>query len=368
MNQIRRTFGSTNIIVAGYIAAIALAEIAGVWSGAFTGVVCHALLIPVLLSHYALAARTRYRRILPVLALAPLLRILSLTMPVEQVPRIYWYALVGAPLLIGITLTARLLGLSAAAVGLRFRLWPIQLFIALAGIPLSVITFFTLRPAPIPASGGWHSLALNATILVIFTGFVEELLFRGVLQHVAGELFGRASVFVAGALFAIMHTGSLSPGYVLVVGLVGLLFGWFVQATGSIWGVALAHGVLNVGLLLVLPRLIVQVPAAAGAFDRSALLISALLLIGAVCLLVAHVSALSAPETTSPPTSLRLVRRRAGLSHTDLARRTGIPARTIAEIEHGLCRPRPEHLRMIALALGVAPQSLLPTTVSAGRV
>ena len=51
-----------------------------------------------------------------------------------------------------------------------------------------------------------------------------------------------------------MHLGSLSPGYVLFMLLVGLFFAWCVDRTGSLWGVAVAHGFLVIGMLLVIPK------------------------------------------------------------------------------------------------------------------
>jgi membrane protease YdiL (CAAX protease family) len=54
-------------------------------------------------------------------------------------------------------------------------------------------------------------------------------------------------------LFMATYLGSLSTGYVLFMGLVGLFFGWSAARTDSIWGVALAHAILKVGLLLVWP-------------------------------------------------------------------------------------------------------------------
>jgi hypothetical protein len=103
---------------------------------------------------------------------------------------------------------------------------------------------------------GWRSIAIGSMILLIFNGFTEELMFRGLLQRVADEIWGRAGFLLSGALFAIMYIGSLSADYVLFIGLVGLFFGWCVNRTGSIWGVVLAHGILSIGMLLVYPSMV----------------------------------------------------------------------------------------------------------------
>ena len=240
-------------IVATYIAIIAGAELSGALFGVMPSTLCYALLIPALLSHFVVASQAPYRRILPVLALAPLMRLLSVTILTRQVPQIYWYAIVGLPLLVAAGMTARLLDLSWRQIGLRPRAWLLQLLIALSGLPLGLGAFLLLRPQPLDGVADWHALLIGSAILLIFTGFTEEVIFRGLLHHIAIDLFGRVGLFYSSALFAIMYIGSLSPTYILFIGLVGLFFGWCVDRTHSIWGVALAHGLLNIGLILMWP-------------------------------------------------------------------------------------------------------------------
>ncbi|MDQ6740064.1 MAG: CPBP family intramembrane metalloprotease, partial [Actinomycetota bacterium] len=242
-------------VVLTYVAVIAIAEILGAWGAVVPGAIYHAALIPILLSHYVLAEQSRYRRILPVLALFPLLRILSWTMPIKQVPYIFWYALVGIPLLVGVAFTIRLLGLSGREVGLSVPSWPRQVFIALLGLPLSALAFLLVHPSPVAVGSGWQDFAVGVGILLIATGFTEELLFRGLLQPVAVAILGRVGMLCTIALFTIMYLGAVSWGYTLFMGLVGWLFGGCVQRTRSIAGVTIAHGLLNIGLLLVWPRL-----------------------------------------------------------------------------------------------------------------
>jgi membrane protease YdiL (CAAX protease family) len=249
-----KAYSATTIVVPAYIIAIAVAEILGPLVGVVYSAVSHAFLILILLGHYGLAGKSSYRRIFPVLALAPLMRILSLTLPVKEVPQIYWYALIGLPLLAGIGLTARLLDLSKARLGMRIWSWPPQVLIALSGLPLSIIGFWMLQPPPLITKPDWQNIIIDSVILMIFSGFTEEILFRGLLLRVANEMFGYAgSIFYSSALFAIMYIGSQSFGYMVFIALVGLFFSWCVHRTGSIWGVVLAHGLMNIGMALVWP-------------------------------------------------------------------------------------------------------------------
>jgi membrane protease YdiL (CAAX protease family) len=242
------------LIIPIYILTIAIAEAIGVFVLPLAGMLCQALLVPALLAHYLAAEGAPHRRILPALTLVPLLRVLSLIMPVKFIPPIYWYALIGIPLLVAIVQTARLLELTPAQLGLHLRSWPLQLGIALGGAPLSLLAFLILQQGPAPAvSFNGAGVAVGVAILIVFTGFVEELLFRGLLQHVAGEVFGPMGFLLSGLLFAIVYLGSLSGGYIVFVAVAGLVFGWCVRRTGSIWGVVGAHSMISVGVAYVWP-------------------------------------------------------------------------------------------------------------------
>jgi membrane protease YdiL (CAAX protease family) len=174
-------------------------------------------------------------------------------MPIRQVPQIYWYALVGIPLLIAVALTTRLLGFTGEEIGLRLRAWRCQVAIALSGVPLSLVAFWIMRPTPLFAEPRWYDWVLGAVILLVFTGFAEEVLYRGLLQAAAGDMPGLLAVLYSSVVFTIMYIGTLSLGYVLFVQVMSLFFGWCVLRTRSIWGVVLAHGITNIGLLLLWP-------------------------------------------------------------------------------------------------------------------
>ena len=239
-----------SIVVASYVAAIALAEATGVFVAATAGVVSHAILAFALLTHAHVAGQAPYRRLLPALALVPLLRILSLTMPIKYVPQIYWYALVGVPLLVAIGLAARAANLSRDQIGLRLGAWRAQLLVAASGVPLGLAAAYLAPEAPArPAAGA--GMAVHIVILVLFTGFAEELLFRGVLMRAVRDLLDRDDLLFSTFLFAVVYLGTLSVEYILFVALVGLFFGWCARKTGAIWGVALAHGLISVGVMYI---------------------------------------------------------------------------------------------------------------------
>jgi membrane protease YdiL (CAAX protease family) len=190
---------------------------------------------------------------LAVLMLVPLLRLLSLTMQVRGASELAWYALVGAPLLAAVVLAGRVLPTGWAAEALSLRPTPVQAAIALTGIPLGLVAYLAVRPAALAGAGDPKRILAGCIVLLVFVGFTEELLFRGLLQHVLQELFGRAGILVAAAAYAVSYAGSLSARYVLFAAASGLFFGWCVSRTRALLGVCIAHGLLAIGVVLVWP-------------------------------------------------------------------------------------------------------------------
>jgi membrane protease YdiL (CAAX protease family) len=238
-----------------YLAVIAAIEIVGIVVGVVPSLLGHVFLIIVLLGQYALADQLPYRRILLLLALASLLRILSFAIPLKQVSQLYWYVMIGLPFLIAVGLVARTLGFSWERFASQSASWLWQSVIAFSGVPLSIIAFLLVRPRALVSSSHFLNLLVAIVILLVFTGFLEEVFFRGVLLQVANEIFGRMGLLYSSLLFAIMYISSLSWPYVLFVGLVGLFFGWCVNRTRSVWGVSVAHGLISIGMLLIWPVL-----------------------------------------------------------------------------------------------------------------
>lgn len=236
----------------GYLAALIVAELVVSLVSPFAGFGLHAALLFALPVH-ALVARPGDRRLLLALTLAPLVRIVSLGLPLAHLPVIYWYLLTSVPLFVGGIMAARTLGLSRRQLGLRWGRLPTQVAITMVGLPLGVAEYLILRPAPLISRLSLQQVWLPALILIACTGLLEEFLFRGVLQAPARACLGRWGIVFVSAVFAALHIGYLSVADVVFVFLVGMLFALLSLRSGSILGVTLAHGLTNMLLYLILP-------------------------------------------------------------------------------------------------------------------
>ncbi len=239
-----------------YLAGISAAELVTTLVNPLGGIGLHIFLLLALVAHASLSAHHLRHKLYLALSLAPLIRLLSLSLPLTNLPQIYWYAVIAAPLLVAVFVVKQRLGYNRAQVGLTVGKVPLQLLVGATGIVFGIAEFYILRPKPLADSLTWSSLLLPALILIVATGFAEEICFRGVMQRSANEVLGRWGWVYIAMLFASLHTGYLSVLDMAFVLLVGFFFGWVVNRTGSLFGVTLSHGITNIILYLVVPLLL----------------------------------------------------------------------------------------------------------------
>jgi membrane protease YdiL (CAAX protease family) len=239
-----------------YLAAIALAEGLTALANARVGLLLHALILFALLLHGTRLNHEPLGALLWALALAPLIRILSLCLPLAGIPLVYWYAIIGVPVCAATAMAARALGYSRQDLGLvlKLRVLPLEIALLLFGFGLGLLEYLILRPQPLTRSLTLAELWLPALVLTASTGFQEEVIFRGLLQQAALRALGApGGLLYVSALFAVMHIGYLSlpdAGFVFTI---GLLFAALARRQGSVVGVSLAHTGVNVGQFLVWP-------------------------------------------------------------------------------------------------------------------
>ncbi len=237
-----------------YLMIITVAEIVVAMVNPQLGMVIHAALLLVLPVHAALAPDPKEQKLLICMCLAPLIRVMSLALPIATLPLVYWFIIVSTPLFPAVYMAIRAAGLKRQDIGLTANHLPVQLLVALTGIPLGVAEYLILAPEPLIQNLSLGSIWFPALVLLIGTGFLEEVIFRGVLQKVSADIMGsfKALMYVT-ALFAVLHIGYLSVIDVIFVFMAGAWFALVAIKTKSIIGATLAHGLTNITLYLIAP-------------------------------------------------------------------------------------------------------------------
>ena len=207
------------------------------------GIIVHSALLFALLFHSAFSRSEYYAS----LSIAPLIRILSLSIPLYFFSQKYWLLIVSFPVFLAVFACMYVQRLGLDEVGLKFSKHPMELGVIIAAIPLGVVEYAILKPDPL-TTNGFFFLAL----ILLISGFFEELYFRGLLQYNALNSLGSAGIPFVALLFGSLHIGN-SALDALFATAVGFFYSLVVKKTGSIFGVTISHWLINLMLFLIMP-------------------------------------------------------------------------------------------------------------------
>jgi membrane protease YdiL (CAAX protease family) len=240
-------------LVAGLAACLVAAEAVTFAAGPAAGVFTQAGILVALAGLSLRLGPGPGQRLTLAVALIPLIRILSLALPAAIVPIVYWYLEIGLAGLEGILLVMRRLDLAPRDVGLRRAPVGEVVSVALIGALLGVPAYLIAGRLDLGHGGGLVGLAIASAVVIIFVGFFEELLFRGLIQSAGTELFSRGGVLLSVGATSLMYAASLNPRYIVFAALVATFFGLVARRSGSIAGPVAGHAALALMQLVVLP-------------------------------------------------------------------------------------------------------------------
>ena len=239
-----------------YLAGIAEAEALITLTSPTLGIGLHIVLLITAITLSAFVAEGSSHKLYLALALVPVIRIVTLAMPISEVGEILGYFLISIPILIAIIVAIRTIEFHPSDIGLRLGYPPIQAMIALTGIGFGVAEYYVLTPEPMVDALTWQQLVPAILMFPLAMAVVEELAFRGVIQRSATDALGNWGWIYAAVLFTILHSGYESGPHLALVFAIAIFLGWVVKQTGSISGAILCHTFINVVLYLVMPLLV----------------------------------------------------------------------------------------------------------------
>lgn len=198
---------------------------------------------------------THVARSLQVLTLLPILRLLNMSMPVFSEMTINLYVYIYAPLIVPAYLVIRHQNISKETLGVHFKNMAKYVPLAfIVGIIIAQGEHFTIHAGNLIPDLSIASLLKISIIMIFFVGFVEELVFRSLIQTRFSESFGDfKGLLLASLLFGVMHSGYGTIYEIFFTGFAGLIFGYMFQKTNSLPLITLAHGLVNIFLFGIIP-------------------------------------------------------------------------------------------------------------------
>lgn len=189
--------------------------------------------------------------------LLSLLRILNLSMPVFFETTLYSYVFVYAPLLLPIYVLAKdqRLDLQYLGISRNIRNYEVPLALIVA-LLIAAGEFLIIKPGYLIPDLSFFSILKISIVMIFFVGFLEELIFRSILQRKLEELIGLdRGLILASILFGIMHSGYGTVYEIMFTMVAGFIMGYMYQKTRSLFFVTLTHGFVNIFLFGIFPHM-----------------------------------------------------------------------------------------------------------------
>lgn len=249
-----KTTRNEKFLAVGYVLALIFAEMTVTFVNKETGLVIEALILMALLVNSSLNVSYNYSVMLRSMMALPMIRIIGLSIPLMQIQPLYWFPIIAIPLFAASYTIMKNQGLTRQHIGLIWGNKKVQFLIALTGIFLGITEYIILQPKPLISVFNPVNLIFASIILILSTGLAEELIFRGIIQKNAENVFGVIiGLLYTAILFTALHIGWDNFYDLIFVFVVALFYGYAFQRTRSIVGITLSHGISNSFLFLIVP-------------------------------------------------------------------------------------------------------------------
>ncbi|MDY9928089.1 type II CAAX endopeptidase family protein [Methanosarcina sp.] len=239
------------------VIAIAFAELL-IFSGRINeAAVAYTLLLIILSFSIIVSKKLEIRKIHQAFILLPILRLVNLSMPIFFESNLYSFLFIYVPMAIPATIISvhqEIPGEKKADLLKKMKVY--LPFSILAGLILAEAEYLIIRTSPLIPDLSPVNL-LQLTIIMIFVvGFVEEFIFRGIIQTRLEEFLGPAGgILLASLLFGIMHSSYGTHYEIAYTFLAGGILGYLFYRTKSLSLVVMIHGFINIFLFGLIPHL-----------------------------------------------------------------------------------------------------------------
>jgi uncharacterized protein len=154
-----------------FLIAIFAAELVTNFVYPLAGLICNSVILVAILIISAFVCQKQAQNFLFSLGLLPLMRIISLSMPLLPLPQIYWYIFIYLPILASVITIMWILGIKPKSIGLiKKNLAVYAAFGVFLGFALGLVEWFILLPKPLASEFTFQAIIGLSLILFFTTG------------------------------------------------------------------------------------------------------------------------------------------------------------------------------------------------------
>lgn len=136
------------VVCLTYLVALGGAGYLSRYIGNLSGIIFYFVILFSLIINAALSGERTQRNVWVALGLAPLIRIISISLPImHEFSQFIWYIVILIPILVGVISTMRTLKYSLDEIGINLNDPITQLLLPAGGFFLGLIGYFFLKPA-----------------------------------------------------------------------------------------------------------------------------------------------------------------------------------------------------------------------------
>jgi membrane protease YdiL (CAAX protease family) len=189
-----------------------------------------------------------------VLTIPAISRLMAYTLPLGELSPVFAYLVIGVPMGLTAVVFVWLLEHEWPDLSFAWQRLPYYLLLTAIGAAGGLLLYQVHQPAPLVGNDPLL-LIFYAFVLVVAMAFLEEWLFRDIMQTALTRLWG--SGILAGLIVACFYSAlSLGQGpllFSLLIFILALALSWLRLAGNNLLGVCLAHGAANLVFFLILP-------------------------------------------------------------------------------------------------------------------
>ena len=191
------------------------------------------------------------------LILISVLRLINLSIPGYYEKTLYSFVFIYGILAIPVCIALNNQELTRWQLGLTLKgIWLYAPLSIVLGFFLAGGEYLIIRTDSLISNLSTLNLLMLSIVMILFVSFIEELIFRSILQNRLQITLGSWSgLILTSILFGLMHTRYGSIGGVLYASLIGIFLGYLFYKTRSLPLVTMIHGFINVFAFGIIPFL-----------------------------------------------------------------------------------------------------------------